>query len=320
MKLRLQSTSGQAFAKALLLVGLSLPCATIFAQSAITVADTSGWNPWYTTSGSVMGDVQADQQTGQHTDDYVGDSTYYGMMQKAGTIGGTDYVMFRFRFDDFAGNDKFGGNGGNVGLGLDLDGNGSVDVMMVMSEGSGNVNNRTRTVYWGTPGAGANTGPSTTTWTINTGQTTAYSLSVNSTYDLVATNDGYNFNGTQDSWLTFAIPFSAMTAGIQAYAGSAFSSFNYTYSSQIAYIAFTSTQLNALNQDLFGASKSALTNGSAENQMTWSDLGAITPQMDAYGRVPEPATYAQFAGLILAAGLTTWWRRNKRKSAKRSKD
>lgn len=288
------------------------------AQSAITVGDTTGWNPWYTSSGAVMIDPQNDQQTGQHTDDYVGDSTHYGMMQKAGTISGTDYVMFRFRFDDFAGADKFGGNGGNVGLGLDLDGNGSIDVMMVMVESSGNVNNRTRTVYWGTPGAGANTGPSTTTWTIDTNQSTAYSLTVNTTYDLVATNDGYNFATTQDSWLTFAVSFSAMSAGISTYA-SGFSGFNYTYSSQIAYIAFTSTQTNALNQDLFGASKAALTSGSADNSMTWAQLGAITPLVSASGsRVPEPATYLQLGAFALA-GLALYQRRRTRNRADSAK-
>lgn len=281
------------------------------AQSAISVTSTSttGWNSWYTGSGAVMTDPQNDQQTGQHTDDYVGDATYYGMQQTAGTISGTNYVAWRFRFDDFSGADKFGGNGGNVGLGLDLDGNGSVDVMMVMSEGSGNVNNRTRTVYFGTPGAGANTGPSTTTWTIDTGQTTAVNLTVNTTYDLMATTDGYNFAGTQDSWLTFAVSFANMQAGIRAYAGSAFSNFVYDYTTKISYIAFTSTQLNALNQDLFGASKAALTNGSAENTQTWAQLGAITPPMDAFGRVPEPATYAQLGALLLAGGVIAYRRR-----------
>ncbi len=283
------------------------------AQSAISVGDSTGWTPWYTKTGAVMTDAQNDQQTGQHTDDYVGDATRFGMMQKAGTIGGVDSVAWRFRFDDYSGADKFGGNGGNVGLGLDLDGNGSVDVMMVMSEGSGNVNNRARTIYFGTPGAGANTGPSTTTWTINTGQTTKVSLVVNTTYDLVATNDGYNFAGTQDSWLTFAISFADLQAGIRAYAGSAFSDFVYDYDTKISFIAFTSTQLNALNQDLFGASKAALTNGTAENTATWADLGAITPQVDAFGRVPEPATYAQLGALLLAGGIVAWRRRSRRR-------
>lgn len=293
--------------------GVALASAVfLHAQSAIGVGDATGWTPWYTGTGSVMTDVQNDQQTGQHTDDYVGDATHFGMMQKAGTIGGVNSVAWRFRFDDYAGADKFGGNGGNVGLGLDLDGNGSVDVMMVMSEGSGNVNNRARTVYFGTPGAGANTGPSTTTWTIDTNQSTAIALTVNSTYDLVASNDGYNFAGTQDSWLTFAVSFANLQAGIRAYAGPAFSNFVYDYTTKISFIAFTSTQLNALNQDLFGANKDALTNGTTANTSTWAELGAITPPVDAFGRVPEPATYAQLGALLLAGGIVAWRRRSRR--------
>lgn len=300
--------------RAAILGGVAVASAVLsHAQSAISVTDTTGWTPWYTSTGSVMTDVQNDQQTGQHTDDYVGDATRFGMMQKAGTIGGVNSVAWRFRFDDFAGADKFGGNGGNVGLGLDLDGNGSVDVMMVMSEGSGNVNNRARNVYFGTPGAGANTGPSTTTWTIDTNQSTAIALTVNSTYDLVATNDGYNFAGTQDSWLTFAVSFANLQAGIRAYAGPAFSNFVYDYTTKISFIAFTSTQLNALNQDLFGANKDALTNGTTSNTSTWAELGAITPPVDAFGRVPEPATYAQLGALLLAGGIVAWRRRSRRR-------
>jgi hypothetical protein len=294
----------------------SLGAVVMQAQSTISVTDSTGWLNWTTGTGAVMVDTQNDQQTGQHTDDYVGDATHYGMMQKAGTMTvnsvTSDYVMWRFRFDDYAGADKFGGNGGNVGLGLDLDGNGSVDVMMVMSEGSGNVTNRTRTVYFGTPGTGANTGPSTTTWTIDTNQATAINLTVNSTYDLVATTDGFNFANTQDSWLTFGISFANMQAGIRAYAGAAFSNYVYDYNAKISYIAFTSTQVNALNQDLFGADKTALTNGTTANTATWADLGAITPAIDAFGRVPEPATYAQLGALLLAGGWIAYRRRSTR--------
>lgn len=292
-------------------VAWAMSAVTLRAQSAISVTDTTGWNYWTTGAGAVMVDPQSDQQTGQHTDDYVGDATHYGMQQKAGTIGGTDSVMWRFRFDDFSAADKFGGNGGNVGLGLDLDGNGSVDVMMVMSESSGNVNGRSRTIYFGTPGTDTNTGPSSTSWTIDTNQTTKVSLVVNTTYDLVATNDGYNFAGTQDSWMTFAISFANIQAGIRAYAGASFSNFVYDYTTKISYIAFTSTQTNALNQDLFGASHDALVNGTVENTATWADLGAITPAIDAFGRVPEPATYAQLGALLLAGGWIAYRRRSR---------
>lgn len=288
------------------------------AQVVVTQNNNTGWNAWKTGTGAVMSDIQNDQQTGQHTDDFVGDSTYYGMLQNAGTITGKtgSYLAWRFRFDDFAGADKFGGNGGNVGLGLDLykaDGSlgqdGAIDVIMVMSEGSGNVNNRTRTIYFGTPGAGANTGPSTTTWTIDTAQTTAVALQLNVTYDLQQANDTANFGGTADAWLTFAISYQDFQNGINAYRKAGTTALTMTDNTMISFISYTSTQLNALNQDLFGASKAALTNGSAESQMTWADLGAITPAMNAFGRVPEPATYAQLGVLLLAGGAIAYRRR-----------
>lgn len=294
----------------LLLSALLFP-GRVTAQSAITVGDTTGWTAWTTgTNFAKMTDAQNDQQTGQHADDFVGDATYAGMQQKAGLLGGTDTILWRFRFDDFAGADKFGGNGGNVGLGMDLDGNGSMDFIMVMSESSGNVGNRTRTLSFGTPGAGANDGPSTTTWTIPT--QTALNLTVNTTYDLVATTDGYNFAGTQDSWLTFGISFNNLQNAIRTYASSSFSSYTVSYTSAIAFIAFTSTQTNALNQDLFGASKAALTAGSADNLSSFATLGAVTPPTDAFGtaKVPEPSTYAQ-VGAFLLCGAGLAWRRRK---------
>ncbi len=121
------------------------------AQTAISVTDTTGWNPWVSPSGTMIQDLQADQQTGQTTDDFVGDATYAGFQQKAGTIGGTDSVLFRARFDTFAGADKWG-NGGNFGIGMDLNGDGAVDLITMYAEGSGNVNGRSRTVTFGTPG------------------------------------------------------------------------------------------------------------------------------------------------------------------------
>lgn len=280
------------------------------AQTAISVSDSTGWTAWVNGAGSMISDASGDQQTGQTTDDFVGDSTYAAFQQKAGTIGGANYILWRARFDSFSAADKFGGNGGNLGLGIDLDGNGSVDIIMMMTEGSGNVNNRSRTLTFGTPGAGANTGPSTTTWSFPT--QTAIDLTVNTTYDLVATTDGYNFNGSQDSWLTFGISFTNLQTAIQTYAPSSFSSYTVDYNSKMSFIAFTSTQNNSLNQDLAGATKNALTNGTAENLSSFSDLGAFTPMIGADGRVPEPATYMQIGVFALAAGLMIWRRHHQK--------
>jgi lysozyme family protein len=84
--------------------------------------------------------------------------------------------------------------------------------------------------------------------------------------------------------------------------------FTMNYTTTLSFISFSSTQDNALNQDLFG------TSGNMTANLTWGDLGAITAPLDAYGRVPEPATYAQIAAL-LAAGVFVVWRR--RQAAKK---
>ncbi len=296
------------------------------AQSPINVADHTGWNPWTTNGTTLLTDPLGDQQTGQGQDDFVGDSTYYGYAQKAGTLNGTDTFMFRARFNKFDGTNQWGGNGGNIGVGLDLDGNGSIDLVMVMVESSGNVNNRTRTVYFGSPGTGANTGPSTTTWTIDTSGTaikqtlTAYNGSNGGTasYSLVQTTDGSAFGGTPDSWLTFAVSFQTLQDAIRKYArdsngnigvNSIFANWTVNYTTRISFIGYTSTQLNALNQDLFG------TSGNNSSTLTWNQLGVSTPMQDAYGIVPEPATYAQLGALLLAGTFVAYRRKRRATSA-----
>jgi hypothetical protein len=288
----------------------------VSAQGVISVADTTGWTAWTTGSGAIMQDAPGDQQTGQGQDDFVGDATYAGFQQKAGTLNGADTVMFRARFNKYDGTNQWG-NGGNFGLGMDLDGNGSVDLVMVMSEGSGNVNNRTRSITFATPGSGANDGPSTTSWTFPT-QTainlTAYSGSNGTTanYFLTGASDGSNFSGTPDAWLTFGISFANLQNAIRTWAkaptGQAanfWSTYNLTYNSTIAFIAYSTQQTNAINQDLFG------TTGNTTATINFTQLGSITPPMDAYGRVPEPSTYAQLGALLFAAGVVAWRRRSK---------
>lgn len=284
------------------------------AQGVISVADSTGWTSWVTKSGAIMQDPAADQQTGQGQDDFVGDATYAGFQQKAGTLNGADTVMFRARFNKFDGTNQWG-NGGNFGLGMDLDGNGSVDLVMVMSEGSGNVANRTRTITFATPGLDVNDGPSTTSWTFPT-QTaislTAFTGSNGTTanYSLVQATDGSNFSGTPDAWLTFGISFANLQNAIRNWAKAPnsqptnyWSTYNLTYNSTIAFIGYSTQQTNAINQDLFG------TAGNTTATINFSQLGSITPPMDAYGRVPEPATYAQIGAFLLAAGVIAWRRR-----------
>lgn len=287
--------------RGLVTAGLCL-AGLVQAQTAISVTDTTGWNAWVSAStGATIQDLLGDQQTGQTTDDFVGDATYAGFQQKAGTIRGADYILFRARFDTFSGADKWG-NGGNFGIGMDLNGDGAIDLITMYTEGSGNVSGRSRTVTFGTPGTGANNSPSTTSWTFPA--QTAINLTVNTTYDLVAATDFAGFNGTQDAWLTFGVSFANLQNAIRTYALGSYSTYTMDYTTKIAFIGFTSQQSNALNQDLYGAGVGGTTSTSS-----FASLGALTAPIDAFGTVPEPATYAQVGMLLTAAGLMAWRRR-----------
>lgn len=275
------------------------------AQVAVNITDSTGWNSWTKADLTLMADTVADQQTGQGADDFVSAPNFGGFYQKAGTIGGVDNMLFRARLDKYDGDDRWG-NGGNLGIGMDVNGDGALDLILMMSESSGVVNNRTRTLTWGDPGTGTNTGPSTTTWTFPT--QTATTLTVNSTYDVMQTDDGSLLNGTPDMFLSFAVSFANLQAAVRAY--TPFTTFNMTYDTRMSYIAFTSTQASSLNQDLFG------TTGNTSSTLTWAELGAITGPANAWGVVPEPATYAQVGMFLLAGGLVAYRRRKHVPSAR----
>ncbi|MDP1580629.1 MAG: hypothetical protein Q8M02_10140 [Candidatus Didemnitutus sp.] len=309
MKLKSPNWCAASRSISLLLVGgfLVMGSVPLWGQANISVYDTTGWTAWTLPNGSIMTDPRNDQQTGQGADDFVGDSTYAGFQQKAGLINSTDHLLIRARFDKFDAVNQWG-NGGNFGLGMDIDGNGSIDLIMVMTENSGNVNNRVRTVSFGTPGTGANTGPSTTSWTFPS--QTAITLTRDVTYRTEQASDGSSFGGNADAWVTFGLSFASLQNAIRTYAKGDFSNYVFNYESNISYITYTSTQTNALNQDLFGAT------GGTSSSLTWGELGAITPPISPYGGVPEPATYAQLALLLLAGGYVAHRQRRTAKSGR----
>ncbi|MFM1852252.1 MAG: hypothetical protein RIS54_1936 [Verrucomicrobiota bacterium] len=305
---RLTSISG------FILLALAMSGVSVARAQTLNATTNTGWTTWTFGSGSMV-DFLGDQQTGQGADDFVGDNGIFTMASQAGTTSfapTTDYLFFRARMEEYSADDKWG-NGGNWGIGMDLDGDGDMDMIVMMSESAGNVNNRTRTVTFGTRGTGANTGPSTTTWSF--ASQTAITLTLNQTYDLQSATavDGQSYGGDADAWLTFGLSFAQLQTAIRTYADndanpattSPFASYTLTYDSRIAMISFTSTQNNALNQDLAGV------NGGTSSTLTFSALGAITPQMGPGGYVPEPATYAQIGVLLSVAGFIVYRRRKK---------
>ena len=104
-----------------------------------------------------------------------------------------------------------------------------------------------------------------------------------------------------------------MQTGIQALTGSyynagstlPYSGVQITNATRMSFIASTSTQGNALNQDLYG------TSGNTNSTLTWSQLGASTGFSLPSGIVPEPATYLQIGALLLVGGGVAWRQRRR---------
>jgi hypothetical protein len=270
---------------------MALVCSSV-ANGQVSVTDTAGWNPWIKPDGTWLADPVADQQTGQGADDFVGSATVAGFLQKAGVLGGADSFLFRARMDKYD-SKGFGGNWIN---GMDLDGDGDVDFFMRMKDASGGV-----TLAFALPGTGLNISPNTTTIGSWTGSITLTATTYN--YQQVTTDQ---FNATPDAYVTFGVSFANLQNAVQTYLGPtvpAFATYAVNYNTRISFIASTSTQGNALNQDLYG------TSGNTSSTLTWAELGASTAFANPMGVIPEPATYLQIGVMLLTAGVVIWRRR-----------
>jgi hypothetical protein len=127
------------------------------------------------------------------------------------------------------------------------------------------------------PGTGANDAPSTTSWGNFAGDITLNS----NTYNYQQVTDGITLN-------------SSGTAAAGTENGSTGTSYS---SNAISFVAFTSTQGNAINQDLLG------TEGNMNSATTFASLGAGTPLIrPGGGNIPEPAAALQL-GVVLAIGF-----------------
>ena len=266
------------------------------AQTAISVTDTTGWNPWTTDGSTVMTDAPDDQQTGQGQDDFVGDATYYAFAQKAGTIGGTDHIAFQARMNTYSNK----GFAGMLSTGIDLDGDGDLDLMM-----QADAKSSTKGVRFAAPGTDLNNSPSTSSW--GTWSTPTGTMVFDSSDYSYAQTTLSNFDATPDALVTFAVSFADLQWGIRTYATSIpnYTTFTLSYTTKMSFVGFTTTQGNSINQDMAGAPQI-----SSGTTTTFAQLGGITPLQDAYGIVPEPSTYAQ-VGALLSVGALVWWRRRK---------
>ncbi len=107
-----------------------------------------------------------------------------------------------------------------------------------------------------------------------------------------------------DSFVTFAIPFDLLAEAIEEASaldttgsGGPIASTDFTLSSFIRLIAYTATNNNAINQDLFGVD-------GIDGAATFEASGAFSPISNVYGVVPEAGTFVQVGAFLwVAAGL-----------------
>lgn len=293
-------------------IAMGLVCLFSSAAAQVTVSQTTltGFSVPNSVTGSPMTDPTYDQQTGQGADDYVGDGTggYYGFYYAATQInfgsGAENAMVFRFRLNAVATSFT-----GNLRLGVDGNMDGKVDLYFGISTGQGQV----PTIVFQNPtgtAPDANTSPNTSSL-----GTVYGSIATNTTnFSYMQAPDGSQYYTNKvaqpnpDMWLTFALPFSTFASVLGTQTRTTID-WNFSY---LAYVAFSSTQGNAVNQDVYGIPKITSTNPTTGAQ--WGDLaynqgGGFTEYRSGSGRpVPEPATYLQL-GALLAAGLIVRRRR-----------
>jgi hypothetical protein len=263
---------------------------------AAVIAVTSDNTTWTEIAYPVVTtpDDPNDHQTGISEGDIVGNNTgdpailtNFDDNATPGVL--TDgYVAFRVRL----GEDKPpAGFTSFFGVGMDANTDGVIDLFLGVDNNSGGPPDQ---IGIFSPGTGANTSPSTTsivtTPLASYAETGAnYDFSPVTTIDPLETNTDLDAGGKEDVYLTFVVPFGDIVTQLGLIG------ITFDENSTVQYVFGTSTQTNALNQDLAGP------NGGTTSTQTWEQLGAISLEYSASGTpVPEPST-----ALLLGLGLVS---------------
>ena len=244
-------------------------------------------------------DYNDDEQTGDTESDIVGNTlraALYLQFDDGGTPGDlTDgNIAFRLRVGaerNPAGFSRF------AAVGMDADRDGAIDIFIgVSNSGSGD----RIEIYNGGPGA--NTSPDTTTIVsvsptpITYSQTSSnYDWSpVDATIEPGESDFDLDADGNTDHFLSWLVPFNDIVTHLSNVFG-----IDIEEDTPVRYVVGTSTQDNALNQDLGGP------DGGTDSSSSWEELGAASDPVTPTGViVPEPSSLALllFGLLGLAAG------------------
>ena len=273
------------------------------ASAAISITSSTALWTAITYANPNAADPSNDQQTGTVEGDIVGNATHaslYTTFDDGGTAGNlTDgEIGFRVRL---AGDASPTGLKTVVWVGIDANADGKVDLFAGALEDS--------KIGYYPAGTGANTSPNTTS--INYGSpyfevavsTLNFNFSpVNATIDPAASSfnlDGGSGGGANhtDHFVSLKLSFASLVSAVNGLGLSGLGTFN--QNSPLRFIAATSQQANALNQDLNGV------NGGVNSTTTWTDLGGFTQAFSVDGviAVPEPSSLVFLSSIGLLLGF-----------------
>ena len=250
-------------------------------------SSTTGWTS--IAYPNLRPDYADDQQTGITEADIVGDlanPAFYMRFDANNPLDSTDdQIAFRVRL---GADQNPPGFKNFFGVGLDANLDGALDLFLAVDNSGSNDR-----IGIFDPGSDANTSPSTTS-IVSTPLVSYLEIASNYAFapvsgalDPTATTFDFDADGNTDRFLTFVIDFDDVVSqlGMPGFGAS----------SPLRLVAGSSTQANALNQDLGGP------NGGITSSLTWDQLGAISSTYTATGQfvaVPEPGS-----ALLLMAGL-----------------
>jgi len=209
--------------------------------------------------------------------------------------------LFRFRLNVVTtqqGTPKFTGN---LRLGVDGDGDGDIDMFFGVSTGT---NGQFPSIDFQTPTTSAlNVSPNTSGLGNNFGTIAGTS----SNFSYVQATDGSLYAsgsgaGTPDAdaFLTIAVPFSSFKTFLE----SQLSGVTITLDSFVRFVAFSSTQGNTVNQDVYGIT--------GIDTVRFDSGGGFTNYYSANGKVvPEASTVAQLGAFVLSGLGVVLWRRKR---------